>query len=128
MAGNASGPVGMLTTPNRPLELTKESPVPTFRQVDASALLKPVTPKGRQQDPELAKMVAKIRAITDTSIVYEVSLEDDEKPAAVRQKLLRASKLADVEIAVRKSPKGWYVGLMTPARRSTRGRKPRAAA
>lgn len=103
--------------------------MPTFRQVDASVLLKPVTPKGPEQDPDLAKMVAKIRSITDDSVVYEVTLEDGEKPAGVRQKLLRAAKLADVEIAVRKAPRGgWYVGLMTPARRSTRGRKPKAAA
>ena len=100
--------------------------MPTFRPVDPAALLKPVAPKTPKQDPELALMVKKISTITDASIVYEVSLEDGEKAPAVRQKLLRASKLADVEIAVRKSPKGWYVGLMTPARRATRGRKPKA--
>lgn len=103
--------------------------MPTFRQVDASAMLKPAAPKGRQQDPELAKMVAKIKTITDDQVVYEVTLEDGEKAATVRQKLLRASKLADVEVAIRKAPRGgWFVGLMTPARRSTRGRKPKAIA
>jgi hypothetical protein len=73
-------------------------------------------------------MVRKIRTITNDQVVYEVTLEDGEKAATVRQKLLKASRLADVEIAVRKSPRGGcYVGLMTPARRSTRGRKPRTA-
>jgi hypothetical protein len=102
--------------------------LPTFRQVDASAMLKPAVPKRRREDPELAQMIKKIRTITDASVVYEVSLEDGETAAKVRQRLLRASKLADIEVAIRKSPKGWYVGLMTPARRSTRGRKPKAAA
>jgi hypothetical protein len=40
----------------------------------------------------------------------------------VRAQLLRASKLAGVEIAVKKSPHGFYFGLMTPARKSKRGR------
>lgn len=102
--------------------------MPTFRQVDATAMLKPVAAAVPKQDPELAMMVKKISTIIDASVVYEVSLEGDEKAPAVRQKLLRASKLADVEIAVRKSPKSWFVGLMTPARRSTRGRKPKPAA
>jgi len=103
--------------------------MPTFRAGDAAVFLKPVTAAatGRQIDPEFATMVAKIKTITDSDTVYEVTLEDGEKAATVRQKLLRASRLADIEVAVRKSPKGWYVGLMTPARRSTRGRKPRAA-
>ena len=38
-----------------------------------------------------------------------------------------AAKSAGVEIAVRKAPKGFYVGLMTPERRSNRGRKTAAA-
>lgn len=110
--------------------MTPWSPsVPTFRLVDASVLLQPTktAPTARQIDPELAKLVKKIQTITDVSVVYEVTLEDGEKAPAVRQKLLRASKLADVEIAIRKSPKGWFVGQMTPARRSTRGRKRKAA-
>jgi hypothetical protein len=93
-------------------ESLRSSPMPTFRQVDPSAMLKPVVPKGRRQDPELDRMVKKIRTITDNQVVYEVTLEDGEKAATVRQKLLKASS---------------YVGLMTPARRSTRGRKPRTA-
>ena len=103
--------------------------MPVFRAVDATVFDKPVkaAPKVRQLDPELSLMVKKIATITDASVVYEVTLEAGEKASAVRQKLLRASRLADVEIAVRTSPRGFYVGLMTPARRSTRGRKPKAA-
>jgi hypothetical protein len=78
---------------------------------------------GRAISPEQQKLINKIKTITDDSTVYEVSLGPNEKPLTVRQQLLRAAKLAGVDIAVRKSPSGFYVGLMTPERRSNRGRK-----
>ena len=62
--------------------------MPTFRAGDAAVFLKPVTAAatGRQIDPEFATMVAKIKTITDSDTVYEVTLEDGEKAATVRQK------------------------------------------
>lgn len=97
-----------------------------FRKVDASSMdpqpRKPAA-SGRTVSPEQQRIIKKLQSITDASVVYEVSLEGDEKPLTVRQQLLRASKAAGVEIAVRKSPNGFYVGLMTPERRSNRGRK-----
>jgi hypothetical protein len=73
--------------------------------------------------PEQQYLVNKIKSINDESVVYEVTLEPNEKPLTVRQQLLRAAKAAGVEIAVRKSDRGFYVGLMTEDRRSRRGRK-----
>ncbi len=55
-------------------------------------------------------------------MVYEAVMQKDEKPATVRAQLMRAAKLAGVEIAVKKSPGGFYFGLMTPKRKSRRGR------
>jgi hypothetical protein len=97
-----------------------------FRKVDPSSMdpqPKKVASPGRQISPEQQRVIKKLKTITDPSVVYEVVLEDGEKPLTVRQQLLRASKAAGVEIAVRKSPNGFYVGLMTPERRSNRGRK-----
>jgi len=97
-----------------------------FRKVDPSSMdpqPKKVATPGRAPSPEQVKLVKKLKTITDPSIVYEVVLEADEKPLTVRQQLLRASKAAGVDIAVRKSPNGFYVGLMTPERKSNRGRK-----
>ena len=97
-----------------------------FRKVDPSSMdpqPRKAASGGRQPSPEQVKLIKRIKTITDPSIVYEVSLEPEEKPLTVRQQLLRASKAAGVEIAVRKSPNGFYVGLMTPERRSNRGRK-----
>jgi len=103
--------------------------VPSFRVVDPAALLKPATAAstGPELDPEIARMVKKIKTIVDDTVVYEVSLEGGEKASAVRQRLLRAAKLAGVEVAIKKSPKGFYIGMMTPARKSKAGRKPRAS-
>jgi hypothetical protein len=86
------------------------------------------TPAPRALSPEMQKIVNKIKTITDETVVYEVALAEDEKPATIRQQLLRAAKAAGVEIAVRKSPSGFYIGLMTPERRSKRGRKRAATA
>jgi hypothetical protein len=99
--------------------------MPKLRKVDASVMAEPRkrTSSGRTLSPEQQYLVNKIKSITDESVVFEVTLEPDEKPLTVRQQLLRASKAAGVEIAVRKSERGFYVGLMTPDRRSRRGRK-----
>jgi hypothetical protein len=104
----------------------KERSMAKFRKVDAASMEpqpKKVASPGRSVSPEQLKVIKKLKTITDPTIVYEVSLEPGEKPLTVRQQLLRASKAAGVEIAVRKSPNGFYVGLMTPDRRSNRGRK-----
>jgi hypothetical protein len=59
--------------------------------------------------------------------VYEVRLEAGEKPATIRQRLLRAAADRNMEIAIRIRGESLYVGLMTAERRSRRGRKPKAA-
>jgi hypothetical protein len=97
-----------------------------FRKVDASSMNpqpRKTAAKGRTISKEQQALIKKIKTITDESTVYEVQLSPGEKPMTVRQQLLRASKVAGVEIAVRKSANGFYIGLMTPERRSNRGRK-----
>jgi hypothetical protein len=95
-----------------------------FRRVEASVLAKPAKrPAGRQPSPEQLALIAKIKTITDPSIVYEVILDGNEKPLTVRQQLLRASKAAGVPIVIRKAERGFYVAQETPERKSNRGRK-----
>ena len=98
-----------------------------YRKVDADAMKKPVKqkPRGRPISPEQQALIKRMKTITDPTVVYEAVLTGREKPATVRQQLLRAAKLAGVEIAVKKSEKGFYFGLMTPERKSNRGRKPK---
>lgn len=98
--------------------------MPKFRKVDAERMDNPPKPKprGRPISREQQALVNRIRKITDESVVYEAVVQQDEKPATVRAQILRAAKLAGVDIAVKKSPDGFYFGLMTPKRKSRRGR------
>jgi hypothetical protein len=94
-----------------------------FRKIDPEVMTRREKRdgRGRAPSPKQEALVKRMRTITDDSVVYEAVLGPDEKPATVRQQLLRAAKLAEVDIAVKKSPNGFYVGLMTPERRSRRG-------
>ena len=101
--------------------------MPKYRKVDAELMDKPPKPKrrGRPISPEQQALIKRMSKITDESVVFEAVLQKGEKPATVRAQLLRAAKLAGVEIAVKKSSAGFYFGLMTPKRKSNRGRKPK---
>jgi hypothetical protein len=98
--------------------------MPTYRKVESELIDNPPKPKprGRPISPEQQALINRMRKITDESTVYEAVLQKGEKPATVRAQLLRAAKLAGVEIAVKKSPGGFYFGLLTPERKSRRGR------
>jgi len=98
--------------------------MPRYRKVDAELMDDPPKPKprGRPISPEQRALVNRIRKITDESVVYEAVVGPDEKPATVRAQIMRAAKLAGVEVAVKKSADGFFIGLMTPKRRSRRGR------
>jgi hypothetical protein len=99
----------------------------TYRKVDAELMDDPPKPRGRPISPEQQALINRIRKITDKSVVYEAVLQKGEKPATVRAQIMRAAKLAGVDIAVKKSPDGFYIGLMTPDRKSRRGRPRRDA-
>jgi len=103
--------------------------MPKYRKVDAQLMDKPPKPRprGRPISPEQKALIDRIRQITDESVVFEAVLQKGEKPATVRAQLLRAAKLAGVEIAVKKSPDGFFFGLMTAKRASRRGRPRKAA-
>ena len=69
-----------------------------------------------------------MRTLEGPESVFAVSLGKDEKPATIRQRLLKVAGDEGKEIAVRKHGTGFLVGLMTPERRTRRGRKPKNAA
>jgi hypothetical protein len=104
--------------------------MPKYRKVDAQLMDDPPKrkPRGRPISPEQRALVNRIKQITDGSVVFEAVLQEGDKPATVRAQLLRAAKLAGVEIAVKKSPDGFYFGLLTPRRASRRGRPRKAGA
>jgi hypothetical protein len=101
----------------------------TIKKVDAARFEDPprAKPRGRPVSPEQQALIRRMRTLTDESVVYEAVLAPGEKPATVRAQLLRAAKLAEVEVAVKRSPRGFYFGLMTPGRASRRGRPRKTA-
>lgn len=103
--------------------------MPRYLKIDAALMDAPPKPKprGRPISPEQQSLIRRMRKITDESVVYEAVLQGDEKPETVRQQILRAAKLADMDIAVKRSANGFYFGLMTPARKSKRGRPRKSA-
>lgn len=103
--------------------------MPKYRKVDAELMDNPPKPKprGRPISPEQQALINRMKQITDDTVVFEALLQEGEKPATVRAQLVRAAKLARVEIAVKRSAEGFYFGLMTPKRASRRGRPRKAA-
>jgi hypothetical protein len=102
-----------------------------IRKVDASEMDQPrrrtatqkLTPAQLQRRRLQRQAERTIVQLTGPDQVFEVRLGRSEKPATVRQRLLRAAADANKEIAVRKSERGFLVGLMTPERRTRRGRR-----
>jgi len=102
----------------------------TIRKVDSilmdaraqsqSRALTPAQLRRMELDQQLRAAVAKLRSPAD---VYEIRLEDGEKPITIRQRLLRVASGMGTEIAVRKHGDGFVIGLLTPERRTTRGRR-----
>ena len=73
-----------------------------------------------KQHRQLVKTIGQIGSAKD---VYEIRLGGAEKPLTMRQRIMRAADEAKKDIVVRKSDKGWLIGLATPERRSKRGRR-----
>ena|SRR2546425_89912 len=82
----------------------------------------PKTLERQQQYSQFRDLMAKLNKPEQ---VFQVDLDDSEKPLTVRLRLLKVASESGKEIAVRKHGDGFAVGLMTPERRSRRGRRPR---
>ena len=102
-----------------------------IQKVDVAMLDKPksaarpraLSPKALarlKQHRELVKAIGQIKTAKD---VFEIRLGREEKPMTMRQRIMKAAEEAKGDIVVRKSDKGWLVGLATPERRSKRGRR-----
>jgi hypothetical protein len=103
-----------------------------IRQVDVAMLDKPksrataareLSPLAQARLAQQRQFQRMLSRLKDRDSVFEVRLESDEKPLTVRQRLVKAAQEQGQEIVVRKSEKGWLVGLATPDRRSRRGRR-----
>jgi hypothetical protein len=107
-----------------------------IRQVDVTMLDKPksaarsreLSPKAQERLAQHRQFVQMISKVDDPNTVFEVRLDASEKALTIRQRLMKAAQEAGKDIVVRKSDKGWVIGLATPERRSRRGRRRASAA
>jgi hypothetical protein len=107
-----------------------------INQVDSTLMDKPkpgrarareLTPAQRERERQQRQLVRMLSRLESPQTVFEVRLSGQDKPVTIRQRILRAAQDSGKEIAVRKSSNGFLVGLMTPDRRSNRGRKKQTA-
>jgi hypothetical protein len=108
--------------------------VSKIRELKDASVLDAPRPRPRELSPaalarqkENARLKDLMGKLNDPNQVFEIVLEPNEKPLTVRQRLLKAAHESGKEIVVRKYGNGFAVGLMTPERRSRRGRKPKSA-
>ena len=103
-----------------------------IRQVDVAMLDKPkasraaareLSPKARERLAQQKQFERMLTKIGDRDTVFEIRLERTEKALTVRQRLMKAAEATGKEVVVRKSEKGWLVGISTPDRKSRRGRR-----
>ena len=103
-----------------------------IRQVDVAMLDKPkssspsareLTPRARERLAQQKQFERMLTRIGDRDTVFEIRLEGDEKALTVRQRLMKAAEATGKEVVVRKSDRGWLVGMSTPDRKSKRGRR-----
>jgi hypothetical protein len=83
---------------------------------------RPVSALAQRRQRQYEDFRELLRQLTDEETVFQLTLDPDDKPITVRQRLQRVAAEAGVEIAVRKHANGFAVGRMTPERRSNRGR------
>jgi hypothetical protein len=86
-----------------------------------------LSPAAREREQQNRKFKRLISQLKGPQQVFEIRLGPTEKPITIRQRLLRVAAEANVEIAVRKHRNGFLVGLLTPERRTNRGRRAASA-
>jgi hypothetical protein len=82
-----------------------------------------LSPAAREREQQQKQFKRLIKKLTGPHEVYWVRLEPNEKLITIRQRLLRVAAVSNVQIAVRKHGDGVLVGLLTPDRRTNRGRR-----
>ena len=81
-----------------------------------------LSPKAKERKAAYEQYQELIDALGSDEDVFGVELDPTESRATARARLLRVAGKSGKEIAVRKYGTGFAVGLMTPERRSARGR------
>ena len=105
-----------------------------IRKTDASAMAPAPSRSARALSPaaqarlEQAELLRRsvIDRLEGPNDVFKVALDEGEKAATIRQRLLKVAAEQGKDIAVQMRGDHLLVGLMTPERRPRRGRRPKA--
>jgi hypothetical protein len=98
----------------------KADPALMDKAARPSRELSPAAKEREQQQRQFKRLIGQLKGPEQ---VFAVRLDATEKPITIRQRLIRVAAEAKVEIAVRKHGDGFLVGLLTPERRTNRGRR-----
>ncbi|HET7677472.1 MAG TPA: hypothetical protein VFK38_06430 [Candidatus Limnocylindrales bacterium] len=109
------------------VKITRADPALMDAPKRAAARKRAVSPRALEREKQYRQFGRLIRKLDGPEAVFRVKLGRDEKAVTIRQRLLKVAGDEGKEIAVRKHTGGFLVGLMTPERRTRRGRKPKAA-
>ena len=109
--------------------------MPQFRRIDDPTALNASKAGPREKSPRIAELEREyqlyreqIGSLTRPEDLIEIVLSESEKPATVRQRVLRVADQMSVRIVVRKYGDNLAIGLVTPERETKRGRPKRTAA
>ncbi len=108
---------------NAMVTVRKADPALMDKAAKSGRELSPAAQQREQQQRQFKRLIAQLKGPQQ---VFSVRLDPTEKPITIRQRLLRVAADAKVEIAVRKHGDGFLVGLLTPDRRTNRGRRAKA--
>ena len=109
--------------------------MPQFRRIDDPTALNASKAGPREKSPRIAELEREyqlyreqIGSLTAPEDLIEIVILEREKPATVRQRVLRVAGQMGVSVAVRKYGDNLALGLLTPERETKRGRPKRTAA
>ena len=108
--------------------------MPQFQKIDDPTVLNASKARPREKSRRIAELAREyqlyreqIGSLTGPEDVIEIVLLEREKPATVRQRVLRVAGQMGVRVAVRKYGDNLALGLLTPERETKRGRPKRSA-
>ncbi len=108
--------------------IRKADPKLMDQKPERGASSKALTPAAIAREGQNKQFRRMIEQLDSADSVFEIRLDPDEKPITIRQRLLRVAEDSKTEIAVRKHGSGFLVGLLTPDRRTNRGRRSKKGA
>ena len=82
--------------------------------VSPDLLVKRSGRRSPEADVQIAQFRELLSVLSSTSDAFLIEPDPSDKPITVRARFLRTARSMGTEVVIRKHPKGFVVGLMTP--------------